>query len=282
MPASPFEIPFDGAILRGEADGFGIPVVFLHSGVTDRRMWAEQMRELAEEGYHVISYDRRGYGETETQNVPFNHLVDLEAVLDGLSIHAAILVGSSRGGALAIDFALEHPERTIGLVLIGTAITGADDAEIPEEAADLEDALEYATGRGNIDTVNRIEAHLWLDGPLSEAGRVQGEVRDLFLRMNATHLNHPELTEEEFPDDAIDNLSAITAPTLLVVGELDLPDIIDRHEDLSEELENAFAVVLEDTAHLPSLERPDLFNPILLEFLEAVTGQGEYDEDEED
>lgn len=282
MPASPFEIPFDGAILRGEADGFGIPVVFLHSGVTDRRMWAEQMRELAEEGYHVICYDRRGYGETETQNVPFNHLVDLEAVLDGLSIHAAILVGSSRGGALAIDFALEHPERTIGLVLIGTAITGADDAEIPEEAADLEDALEYATGRGNIDTVNRIEAHLWLDGPLSEAGRVQGEVRDLFLRMNATHLNHPELTEEEFPDDAIDNLSAITAPTLLVVGELDLPDIIDRHEDLSEELENAFAVVLEDTAHLPSLERPDLFNPILLEFLEAVTGQGEYDEDEED
>lgn len=282
MPASPFEIPFDGAILRGEADGFGIPVVFLHSGVTDRRMWAEQMRKLAEEGYHVISYDRRGYGETETQNVPFNHLVDLEAVLDGLSIHAAILVGSSRGGALAIDFALEHPERTIGLVLIGTAITGADDAEIPEEAADLEDALEYATERGNIDTVNRIEAHLWLDGPLSEAGRVQGEVRDLFLRMNATHLNHPELTEEEFPDDAIDNLSAITAPTLLVVGELDLPDIIDRHEDLSEELENAFAVVLEDTAHLPSLERPDLFNPILLEFLEAVTGQGEYDEDEED
>jgi len=282
MPASPFEIPFDGAILRGEADGFGIPVVFLHSGVTDRRMWAEQMRELAEEGYHVISYDRRGYGETETQNVPFNHLVDLEAVLDGLSIHAAILVGSSRGGALAIDFALEHPERTIGLVLIGTAITGADDAEIPEDAADLEDALEYATERGNIDTVNRIEAHLWLDGPLSEAGRVQGEVRDLFLRMNATHLNHPELTEEEFPDDAIDNLSAITAPTLLVVGELDLPDIIDRHEDLSEELENAFAVVLEDTAHLPSLERPDLFNPILLEFLEAVTGQGEYDEDEED
>lgn len=282
MPTSPFEIPFDGAILRGEADGFGIPVVFLHSGVTDRRMWAEQMHALAEEGYHVISYDRRGHGETETRNVPFNHLVDLEAVLDSLSVHAAILVGSSMGGALAIDFALEHPERTIGLVLIGTAVTGAEPSEIPEEAADLEDALEYATERGNLDTVNRIEAHLWLDGPLSEAGRLQGEVRDLFLRMNATHLNHPVLTEEEFPDDAVDNLSAITAPTLLVVGELDMPDIVDRHEDLSEELENAFAIVLEDTAHFPSLERPDLFNPILLEFLEAVTGQGADDEDADD
>lgn len=279
---SPFEIPFDGAIIRGEADGFGIPVVFLHSGVTDRRMWAAQLRELADEGYHVIAYDRRGFGETETQDVPFNHLVDLEAVLDSLSIHAAIFVGSSRGGGLAIDFAIEYPERTIGLVLVGTAVTGAEGAEIPEEAADLQDALEYASERGNLDTVNRIEAHLWLDGPLSESGRVSGEVRDLFFRMNAIHLNHPELTEEEVPDDAVDSLSAITAPTLLVVGELDMPDIVARHEDLSEELENAFAIVLEDTAHFPSLERPDLFNPILLEFLEAVTGQGEDDEDELD
>lgn len=279
---SPFEIPFDGAIIRGEADGFGIPVVFLHSGVTDRRMWGSQLQDLADEGYHVIAYDRRGYGETETENVPFNHLVDLEAVLDGLSVHAAILVGSSMGGAIAIDFAIENPERTIGLVLVGTGITGADHAEIPEEAADLEDALEYAEQRGNLDTVNRIEAHLWLDGPLSESGRVSGELRDLFLRMNAIHLNHAELTEEEERDDAVDNLSAITAPTLLVVGDLDMPDIVARHEDLSEELENAFAVVLEDTAHFPNFERPDLFNPILLEFLEAVTGQGEGGDEDED
>jgi pimeloyl-ACP methyl ester carboxylesterase len=186
------------------------------------------------------------------------------------------------GGALAIDFALEHPERTIGLVLVGTAVTGAEPAEIPEEAADLEDALDYATERGNLETVNRIEAHLWLDGPLSESGRVQGAARELFLRMNSVHLHHPELTQEEVPDDAIDHVGAITAPTLLVVGELDMPDIVARHEDLSEELENAFAVVLEDTAHFPSLERPDLFNPILLEFLEAVTGQGEDDDEDEE
>jgi len=279
---SPFEIPFDGAVIRGEADGFGLPVVFLHSGVTDRRMWADQLRDLADEGYHVIAYDRRGYGETETQDVPFNHLVDLEAVLDSLSLHAVILVGSSMGGGLAIDFAIEHPERTIGLVLIGTAITGAEDAEIPEEAADLEDALEYATERGNLDTVNRIEAHLWLDGPLSESGRVSGEPRERFLKMNAVHLNHRKLTGEETPEGAIDNLAAINAPTLLVVGELDMPDIVARHDDLSEELENAFAIVLEDTAHFPNLERPDLFNPILLEFLEAVTGQGDVGDENED
>lgn len=267
-----FEIRFDGALIRGEAGGFGIPVVFLHAGVADRRMWAEQMRELAAEGYHVIAYDRRGHGETISPDEPFNHLVDLEAVLDQLGIHAAVLVGASMGGGLAIDFAIENPGRTIGLVLVGTAITGADPVQIPEEAGEIGDALDYARERGNLDSVNRIQAHLWLDGPLSQSGRVTGEARELFLAMNEHVLHHPELTREEFPDPAVDSLSAITAPTLLVVGDLDYPEIIDRHAELSEELENSFAVVLEDTAHLPNLERPDLFNPLLREFLEAVAG----------
>jgi pimeloyl-ACP methyl ester carboxylesterase len=85
------------------------------------------------------------------------------------------------------------------------------------------------------------------------------------------------LTEEEERDDATVSLGTIIAPTLLVVGELDFPDIVARHEDLSEELETAFAVVLEDTAHFPSLERPDLFNPLLLEFLDAVSGRSDED-----
>ncbi len=279
--SSPFEIPFDGAVIRGEADGFGYPVVFLHSGVTDRRMWADQMQMLAEEGYHVISYDRRGYGETTTEDVPFNHLVDLEAVLDRLSVHAAIFIGSSMGGGLAIDFALEHPERTIALVLMGTAVTGAEGYEVDEEVEQLEEAFEYARERGNIGTANRIQAHQWLDGPYGEAGRVTGNARELFLTMNEIHLNHPPLKQEDFPEPAFDNVHTIIAPTLLVVGELDCSDIIAIHEDLSEEIENAFAVVLEETAHFPNLERPDLFNPILGEFLEAVTGQGD-DDDEDD
>lgn len=273
MP-TPFEIRFDGATLRGEADGFGIPVVFLHAGVADRRMWAAQMEELAAEGYHVISYDRRGFGETETPDEPFSHLVDLEAVLDQLGIHAAVLVGCSRGGGLAIDFAIENPGRTIGLVLVGTSITGEEGSEQPEEIAAIEDALQYAEERGNLELVNKIEAHLWLDGPLSKSGRVEGEARELFLDMNRIALNHPKLTQEEKPDPAGDTLPAIGAPVLLVVGDLDYPDIVERHDELSEELPNAFAVVLEGTAHLPNLERPDLFNPLLLEFLEALSGGG--------
>ena len=280
--ATPFEIRFDGATLAGEADGFGLPVVFLHANVTDRRLWAEQMAAVAAEGYHVVSYDRRGFGESQSPDEPFNHLIDLEAVLDQLSIHAAIFVGASAGGALAIDFAIEHPERTVGLVLVATALTGSPEPEIPEEAEGLFDAQVYAEERGQMTSVNKIDAHLWLDGPLSESGRVEGPARELFLAMNGDRLNKPKLTKEEERDSAIDNLGVVTAPVLLVVGELDFPHIIDRHAELSDDFENAFAVVLEDTAHLPNLERPDLFDPLLLEFLEAVSGAGEGDDEEGD
>jgi pimeloyl-ACP methyl ester carboxylesterase len=280
--ATPFEVRFDGATLAGEAGGFGLPVVFLHAGVTDRRMWTGQMEQLATEGYHVISYDRRGFGETSSPDEPFSNLADLEAVLDQLSVHAAVLVGASMGGALAIDFALEHPERTVGLVLVGTAIGGAPEPELPEEAEALFDARAYAEERGQSTSVNRIDAHLWLDGPLSASGRVEGVARELFLDMNARALAKPALTHEEVSEAAYDNVSAITAPTLLIVGDLDFPHIVERHAELSEDLENAFGVVLEDTAHLPSLERPDLFDPLLLEFLEAITGVGDDDGDDED
>lgn len=280
--ASPFEVQLDGATFAGEADGFGLPVVFLHADVTDRRMWASQMKELAEAGFHVISYDRRGFGDTQSPDVPFNHLDDLEAILDQLSVHAAVFVGASAGGALAVDFAIENPERTVGLVLVGTGLSGSPEAELPEEAELMFDALHYAEDRGNTGSINKIQAHLWLDGPLSPNGRVEGAARELFLDMNGKVLAKPKLTQEEERDPVDDAVETIMAPTLLVVGELDFPHILERHNDLSEEMENSFAVVLEDTAHLPSLEKPELFNPLLLEFLDAVAGHSDVGDDEDE
>lgn len=277
MPANPFEVRFDGAVIAGESGGFGLPVVFLHAGVTDRRMWAEQMALLEAEGFHVIAYDRRGFGGTESPDEPFSHVTDLEAVLDSLSIGAAVFVGASMGGALAIDFALENPDRAIALVLIGTAVSGAPEGEVPEEMEELFDARTYAAERKQWQTVNRIDAQVWLDGPGAEAGRVEGEPRRLFLEMNGARLARPALTREEEPHPAYDNLAGLTAPVLLVSGALDFPAILDRQAELEDELENAFAVVLDDTAHLPSLERPDLFDPLLLEFLEAVAGEADED-----
>lgn len=269
-----FEIEFDGATLRGESAGFGVPVVLLHAGVADRRMWSETMRELAAEGYHVVAYDRRGHGQTATGDVPFSHVVDLEAVLDRLGLNAIVLVGCSMGGALAVDFALEHPGRVIALALVDTWTTGAE-PEFPEEVEALEEQLAYATETGNVGRANRLAARLWLDGPTSPEGRVAGPVRDLFFEMNRIVLEHPPLTQEEPPESAMDHLHTIQAPVLLVAGELDGADTLERHEEITELFPSAFAITIPDTAHLPPLEAPEAFTPILVEFLDAVTAPGE-------
>lgn len=272
MQMDEFTIEIGGATLTGVEMGEGLPVVFLHAGVCDNRMWHEQMRVAAENGWHAIAYDRRGHGEAESEDEPFSHLDDLEAVLEAFDIHAAVFVGCSMGGGLAVDFALQNPGRVIGLVLMGTSITGAPWSTTLEERA-IEMAEEDAWERGDLDLLNRVQAHEWLDGPRAQSGRVSGSARDLFLDMNARALAKPALSHEDVPPDAWHRVEEISAPTMLIVGDEDFTALIDRHEHLSETMPNSFAAVLEGVAHIPSIERPDLINRMLEEFLDALAGE---------
>jgi pimeloyl-ACP methyl ester carboxylesterase len=275
-----FEIVVGGARLAGLRMGEGLPVIFLHAGLCDLRMWESQMAAVAEDGWQAIAYDRRGYGQTTSQDVAFSHLDDLEAVLRAHDIHAAVFVGCSLGGGLALDFALRHPGRVMGLALIGTSVTGA-----PWTATEVEQMIEAAEEdaweRGDMDMVNRVQAHEWLDGPRATSGRVGGAARALFLDMNARALGQPRLTQEEEPPKAWRRVNEVNAPTLLLVGDEDFTALIERHDHLSEEMPNAFAAMLEGVAHIPSLERPDLVNSMLLEFLDAIDGIDDEEMDED-
>lgn len=277
MVGETFELEIGGAILAGTELGEGLPVVFLHAGVCDTRMWQRQMEAVAEAGWHAIAYDRRGYGETESADEPFSHLEDLEGLLDALDIHAAVFVGCSLGGGLAIDFALHNPGQVIGLVLIGTSVTGSP-WSATEVESQIEAAEEDAYERGDLDMLNKVQAHEWLDGPRAQSGRVSGAARELFLDMNAKALSKPALNHQENPPPAWDRVGEIGAPTLLMVGDQDFTALVDRHEHLSEEMPNAFAAVLEGVAHIPSIERPELVNSLLLQFLDAIKG-GESEEE---
>ena len=274
-----FAVSVRSGSLAGTMVGEGLPVVFLHAGVCDKRMWLGQMEAVAEDGWHAIAYDRRGYGESVSEDVAFNHVDDLAAVLASRDIHAAVLVGCSMGGGLAVDFALRYPGRVLGLVLIGTSITGAP-WEVNEIERQLEMAEEDAFERGDLDMLNKVQAHEWLDGPRAVNGRVGGAARTLFLDMNGVALRKQALTLEEPRADAYQRMDGINTPTLLMVGDEDFNYLIERHDHLSEEMPNAFAVVLEDVAHIPSIERPDLVNPLLLQFLDAISGDVDDEEDE--
>lgn len=278
---SPFSVKVGNAVIAGLKQGEGLPVVFLHAGVCDKRMWLSQMQEVADEGWQAIAYDRRGFGETISPDESFSHIADLEAVLAAHDIHAAVFVGCSMGGGLAIDFALAHPGRVIGLVLIGTSVNGAPWVTAESETA-MEMAMDDADERGDPALINKVDAHAWLDGPRSASGRVGGAVRELFLDMNSVVLNKPIFTaEERSASNAWQRMDSVNAPSLLMVGDEDFTAIIERHETLSETMPNAFAVLLEGVAHIPSIERPKLVNTLLMQFLDAFDDD-ESDEESED
>jgi len=102
----------------------GSPVVLIHGGGLDSRMWNESFHALAR-SYRVVRYDVRGFGRSAPPTAPFSHVDDLARVLDRAGIDSAALVGLSLGGAIALNFALVHPDRVDRLLLIGPAVPGA-------------------------------------------------------------------------------------------------------------------------------------------------------------
>lgn len=265
-----FSIPSGKAQLAGIEDGAGPALVFLHAGVCDKRMWRDQMAAFA--GRHrVVAYDRRGYGETQYQSETFSHVRDLRAVLDGLAIERACLIGCSQGGRFAVDLALAHPKRVSKLVLIAPAIRGAPQPEqLPPDIEALLEEAEQAEDQKHFDLVNRIEAHLWLDGPRSVDGRVQGSARDLFLRMNLIPLKSPSPGKDTPAADSWGRLGEIAVPTLIIWGDLDFPHLQERCATLGKRIKGARSELIPGTAHLPNLEQPKKFNAVLEEFLQEA------------
>ncbi|MCF6379359.1 alpha/beta hydrolase [Nocardioides KLBMP 9356] len=259
------------ATLAGEVRGDGPALVFLHAGVADRRMWDGVVETVA--GTHrTVAYDRRGFGGTPPHKEAYSHTNDLLAVLDAAGISHATLVGCSQGGKVALDFTLAHPERVSALVLVAPAVGGAPAVDtFPQDVEALLEDLEAAEESEDLDRLNLLEARVWLDGVLGAEGRVQGDLRDLFVEMNGVALQAaPQVGEETPPPPAWPRLGEIAVPTLLVWGDLDFPHAQERCQTMSELIPDARGRVMHGTAHLPSFEDPESFSTLLTDFLTEV------------
>lgn len=260
----PFAVASGNARLATERLSDGpVPAVALHAGVADRRVWVPLAGAL-DGRVAITAYDRRGFGETPDVVEDHRHVDDLRAVLDHVHPDGAVwLLGSSQGGGIALDFALAHPGRVAGLVLIGTALSGrspADDVALTDPEQRLSDRIDDADEHGDLDEINRLEAHVWLDGPAAPEGRVTGAPRELFLAMNGRALLAEGAVGEELASAHADPASRLTelgVPTLVLYGDLDLCSVIARNRWIAEQLPHARAVVVPGTAHLPQLEQPE-------------------------
>jgi len=264
VPSTPISVTSGRAQLAVERSGDGRPVVFLHAGVADRRSWRAVIGEL--DGVRAVAYDRRGFGDTTYEAEEHSPLDDLLVVLDAEGIERVVLVGNSMGGGLAVDAALAHPDRVEALLLLAPSISGASHEE-PEVGASLEAAIERAEAAGDLDAVNRLEAHLWLDGPAGPEGRVAGAARDLFLDMNGRALRAADPGRARRPPPAWDRLGDLRLPVLVLLGELDAELSGAQVERIADRVPGAEARTMPGVAHLPQLERPEVVATALRELL---------------
>ena len=260
-------ITSDGWALGATTSGRDPRIVFLHPGVGDRRIWHDVMRMLAPE-HTAVAYDRRGFGDTAPAHAEFANVDDLAAVVGTCPDGTVVLVGSSQGGRVAIDYALEYPERVACMVLIAPAISGAPDPDWEDELGfEFLTEIEDAEERGDLDAVNRYEAHMWLDGVGAQEGRVAGFARELFLQMNGVALANEGGVPPSDPQSAIERLDQLTMPILVIVGDLDLSYQQTSAKALAAVVADGRLVELEGVGHLPQLEVPETVAGVIRDFV---------------
>jgi pimeloyl-ACP methyl ester carboxylesterase len=251
--------------VQGQGDQ---PLVLIHAGVANLNIWKKQMAAFSPH-FKTLRYDVRGWGETPDPEGIYTDHGDLEALLDHLNIEQAAVLGNSNGGRIAIDFALTYPQRVSKLIAVAPALGGfdyPDDAYESTQSKLHEDAMKS----GNTNLAAEIEAQMWFDGPHRKPEQMDGPTRSIAIDLMRHTLELPEGVGEGSLAQplAVGRLDEIQVPILIMMGGLDIELMLPVGDALEAGIAGARRIDLPDAAHLPSLENPELFNQIVLDFLQ--------------
>lgn len=260
-------VTLQGINVYHEVHGRGTPLLLLHAGIADHRMWAAHLEPLTQH-YQVITYDIPGFGRTQLAPTIFSQHGIAAGLLDHLGHNQAHVVGISYGGRIAIDFALNYPTHVNKLVLGAPSVDGETYSDRMMAFGEQEDALLEA---GKLEEATELNLRLWVDGIYRQPDEVDAAVRQLVYTMqyDAFQVDQPDGIGLERPDTpAIGRLGELQAPTLLIVGDLDLPEKLALVDHLTAVIPHASKAVIPNTAHMMSMEAPQQFNQLILSFLE--------------
>lgn len=268
----------NGTKLYYEVAGTGHPFILAHGHLLDRRSWDDQFAVFAQH-YRVVRYDQRGFGDSGliTKGESYSARQDLYELMRFLGIKSAYLMGVSGGGALAIDFTLEHPEMVDALIPVTAGVSGfqlseemmKEHPEVTRLYKDWQEAFE----KHDIARAVEVSLQLFTDGPVRLPRQAAPEVRERVREQTMRNWNRPDdEAQEETPPvplepPAIGRLSQIGVPTLVILGAYDVPNPLDQ---LVAEIPSAKKVIMAETAHHPFMEKPAEFNQIVLDFLGSL------------
>jgi len=256
-----------GARLAYQASGAGHPVVLVHAGIADARMWDDQVVAFAAR-YRVVRYDARGFGQSDAPAGAFARHEDLIGLLDALGIARAHLVGVSMGSSTARDAAIAYPDRVSALVLVSARAGGEPSAALRDGWTKVDELVEA----GDLAGANELELRMWIYGPRRTPEQVDPAMRERVGEMNGALLamDGEGMDEQELDPPAAGRLGEIRVPTLVVVGAEDVPDVVDSADPLVHAIPGAKRATIAGAAHLPNMEKPEEFNRIVLTFLDEI------------
>ncbi len=261
----------NGAHLHYHSAGQGDAVVLVHGFSLDLRMWDDQVAPLAQ-AYQVIRYDLRGFGQSSLpiSGQPYLHHEDLAALLDHLGIPAAHLVGLSKGGAVALDFTLAEPGRVRSLTLIDAPLYGHPWSR---EATAQEEAVWQ---RGRAQGIPAAKT-AWLAHPLFAPALTHpataAALRWIIADYSGWHFVNSD-PDPGLQPPAAQRLHEIHAPTLVMVGELDMPDFRTMAAVIARQVQHGRLLTLPGAGHMANMETPAQVTAAILRFLHAPDAAG--------
>jgi 3-oxoadipate enol-lactonase len=243
-------------------------VLLLHAGIADSRMWLRQVEALEAAGFRALAPDLRGFGQRPLEPEPFSYVRDVEEALEG----PAAVIGCSLGGRVALELAVHRPELVERLVVIAPGLSGWEWSEQTRAGwAEEEEAFEA----GDLEAAAEASLRMWVDGPGRSPEEVDPDVRSA---VRAMVLRSYELQQHAWEagareDDILDlpligRLGEIQCRALVLIGGGDIADMQAIAIHVAESIKGARLVSVPDATHLPSLERPDEVNDLLLAFLD--------------
>ncbi|MFF9396173.1 alpha/beta fold hydrolase [Streptomyces griseoluteus] len=242
-----------GQVWADDTGGDGPPLVLLHPGVGDSRIWDPVLPKLTEH-HRVIRYDVRGYGRSPQPTASYSLCDDLVAVLDHFGVRRVPLVGCSMGGATAMSLALTDPDRVTALVLLCPGVSGYPWPEEPQVDAEYE-ALAEA---GDVEGLVAFGLREW-----AAAGADESAVNQLRAAAPAW------LTEDEYQrrdPPVFDRLRELDTPTVVMVGDRDRSTLIACNEEVAARIPGCRLVRMPGVDHLPPLRVPELVAKTVLAY----------------
>jgi 3-oxoadipate enol-lactonase len=237
-------------------------LVLVHDGVVDSAVWNGVWPSFCNK-FHTVRYDRRGFGKSPAATDAYYETDDLKALLAALKIERTVLLGSSHGGELAINFTLDYPSAVEQLVLVGAVVSGLP---FTKHFLNRGNHAFELLGKGQTkEAITEWSGDRYLVAPGNDAARTR--LLQL-LTANPQDMSHQDFTLAEKP--ALGRLHEIHVPTLILVGERDIPDVHAHAGAIEAGIPNVRRIVVEGTGHLMYLEKPSVFTDLVFEFVGAT------------